>query len=129
MLSVTGTFAECVVLETLALSIFNHDTAIASAAARMVSAARERPLIEMGSRRTHEQAAVAAARAAYIAGFTATSNLEAQRRYGIPTEGHLRARVHHAAHQRRTARTSWPRSAPRWTRWAPAPRCWWTPTT
>lgn len=87
VLSVSGSFAECVVLETLALSIFNHDTAIASAAARMVSAAQDRPLIEMGSRRTHERAAVAAARAAYIAGFTATSNLEAERRYGIPTEG------------------------------------------
>ena len=96
VLSVTGSFAECVVLETLALSIFNHDTAIASAAARMVTAAEERPLIEMGSRRTHERAAVAAARAAHIAGFTATSNLEAQRRYGIPTEG-TAARVHHAA--------------------------------
>jgi nicotinate phosphoribosyltransferase len=87
VLSVHGSFAECIVLETLALSIFNHDSAIASAAARMVSAARERPLIEMGSRRTHEQAAVAAARAAYIAGFAATSNLEAQRRYGVPAEG------------------------------------------
>ncbi len=87
VLSVHGTFGECVVLETLALSIFNHDTAIASAAARMVSAAEERPLIEMGSRRTHEQAAVAAARAAYIAGFTASSNLEAQRRYGVPALG------------------------------------------
>jgi nicotinate phosphoribosyltransferase len=84
---VRGSFAECVVLETLALSIFNHDTAIASAAARMVSAAGDRPLIEMGSRRTHERAAVAAARAAYVAGFAATSNLEAQRQYGIPTEG------------------------------------------
>ena len=87
VLSVTGTFAECVVLETLALSIFNHDTAIASAAARMVSAAGERPLIEMGSRRTHEYAAVAAARAAYIAGFAGTSNLEAQRRYAVPALG------------------------------------------
>ncbi len=87
VLSVHGTFGECVVLETLALSIFNHDTAIASAAARMVSAARERPLIEMGARRTHEQAAVAAARAAYIAGFTASSSLEAQRRYGVPALG------------------------------------------
>ena len=87
VLSVVGSFAECVVLETLALSIFNHDTAIASAAARMVSAARKRPLIEMGSRRTHEHAAVAAARAAYIAGFAGSSNLEAQHRYGIPAEG------------------------------------------
>ena len=87
VLSVHGSFAECVVLETLALSILNHDTAIASAAARMVSAAAGRPLIEMGSRRTHEQAAVAAARAAYIAGFTGTSNLETQRRYGVPALG------------------------------------------
>jgi nicotinate phosphoribosyltransferase len=87
VLSVRGSFAECVVLETLALSIFNHDTAVASAAARMVSAAAGRPLIEMGSRRTHEQAAVAAARAAYLAGFSASSNLEAHRRYGVPTEG------------------------------------------
>jgi nicotinate phosphoribosyltransferase len=87
ILSVTGSFAECVVLETLALSIFNHDTAVASAAARMVSAAQGRPIMDMGSRRTHERAAVAAARAAYLAGFAATSNLEAHRRYGVPTEG------------------------------------------
>ena len=87
VLSVHGSFAECVVLETLALSIFNHDTAVASAAARMVSAAEGRPLMDMGSRRTHERAAVAAARAAYIAGFAASSNLEARRRYGVPTEG------------------------------------------
>jgi nicotinate phosphoribosyltransferase len=87
VLTVRGTFAECVVLETLALSILNHDTAIASAAARMVSAAEGRPIIEMGSRRTHEQAAVAAARAAYIAGFAGTSNLAAQHRYGIPALG------------------------------------------
>jgi nicotinate phosphoribosyltransferase len=87
ILSVHGSFAECVVLETLALSIFNHDTAVASAAARMVSAAQGRPLMEMGSRRTHEQAAVAAARAAYLAGFAASSNLEAHRRYRVPAEG------------------------------------------
>jgi nicotinate phosphoribosyltransferase len=87
VLSVHGSFAECVLLETLALSIFNHDTAVASAAARMVSAADGRPLMDMGSRRTHEHAAVAAARAAYIAGFAASSNLEAHRRYGVPTEG------------------------------------------
>src|SRR4029078_4197837 len=87
VLSVHGTFGEWVVLETLELSIVNHDTAIASAAARMVSAAQDRPLIEMGSRRTHEQAAVAAARAPHIAGFTGSSNLEAQRRYAVPALG------------------------------------------
>lgn len=87
LLTVRAGFAEGVLLETLALSVLNHDSAIASAAARMVSAARGRPIIEMGSRRTHEQAAVAAARAAYLAGFSATSNLEAGRTYGIPTTG------------------------------------------
>lgn len=87
ILTVSGTFAECVLLETLVLSLLNHDSAVASAAARMVTAARGRTLVEMGSRRTHEEAAVTAARAAYLAGFTSTSNLEAGRRYGIPTAG------------------------------------------
>ncbi|WP_051712497.1 nicotinate phosphoribosyltransferase [Spirillospora albida] len=87
VLTVEGTFAEAVLLETLVLSVLNHDCAIASAASRMVRAAQDRPIIEMGSRRTHEEAAVAAARAAYIAGFTTTSNLQAGRRYGVPTAG------------------------------------------
>ncbi len=87
ILTVSGTFAECVVLETLILSVLNHDSAIASAAARMVTAARGRPIIEMGSRRTHEDSAIAAARAAYLAGFASTSNLAAGGRYGIPTTG------------------------------------------
>jgi nicotinate phosphoribosyltransferase len=84
---VESTFGEAVVLETLLLSIYNHDSAIASAASRMTAMAGNRPCIEMGSRRTHELAAVAAARAAYIAGFDSTSNLEAGRRYGVPTRG------------------------------------------
>lgn len=86
ILTVRSTFAHACIIETLLLSIFNHDCAIASAAARMSTSARKRILIEMGSRRTHEQAAVAAARAAYIAGFSATSNLAAAD-YGIPTAG------------------------------------------
>lgn len=87
ILTVSGTFAECVILETLALSVLNHDCAIAAAAARMVTAARGRTVIEMGARRTHEEAAVAAARSAYLAGFGFTSNLAAGQRYGIPTAG------------------------------------------
>ncbi|WP_304453728.1 nicotinate phosphoribosyltransferase [Nocardiopsis sp. YSL2] len=87
ILVVEGSFAEAVILETLALSVYNHDSAIASAASRMVVAAGDRPLIEMGSRRTHEQAAVASARAAYIAGFATSSNLAAGRAYGVPTGG------------------------------------------
>jgi nicotinate phosphoribosyltransferase len=87
LLIVEGTFAEAVLLETLLLSIYNHDSAIASAASRMTQAAAGRPCIEMGSRRTHEQAAVAAARAAYIAGFATSSNLAARQRYAVPTAG------------------------------------------
>ncbi|SCE63836.1 nicotinate phosphoribosyltransferase [Micromonospora haikouensis] len=87
ILTVSGGFAECVVLETLVLSVLNYDCAVAAAAARMVTAARGRALIEMGSRRAHEEAAVAAARAAYLAGFRFTSNLAAGQRYGIPTAG------------------------------------------
>ena len=102
ILVVEGTFAEAVILETVALSIFNHDCAIASAASRMVTAAHGRPLVEMGSRRTHERAAVASARAAYIAGFTTTSNLRAGYRVRHPDQRHQRARLHAAA-RRRTA--------------------------
>lgn len=87
LLVVEGGFAEAVMLETLLLSVLNHDAAIAAAASRMTAVAGDRPCIEMGSRRTHEQAAVAAARAAYVAGFAATSNLQAGRTYGVPTTG------------------------------------------
>ena len=84
---VEASFAEAVLLETLLLSVYNHDCAIASAASRMTWAAGDRPCIEMGSRRTHEEAAIASARAAYVAGFASTSNLEARRRYGVPSAG------------------------------------------
>ncbi|HEX8780507.1 MAG TPA: nicotinate phosphoribosyltransferase [Nocardioides sp.] len=87
LLVVEGTFAEAVLLETVLLSIYNHDSAIASAASRMTFAAGDRPCIEMGSRRTHEEAAVASARAAYVAGFAASSNLAARLRHGVPTTG------------------------------------------
>lgn len=87
ILTVEGSFADAVILETIALSVMNHDSAIATAAARMSIAAGDRPLAEMGSRRAAEMSAVAAARAAHIAGFGATSNLEAGRRWDIPTMG------------------------------------------
>lgn len=87
ILTVEGSFAEAVILETVILSILNYDSAVASAAARMKSVAAGRRLIEMGSRRAHEAAAVAAARAAYVAGFDATSNLAAGAEYGIETAG------------------------------------------
>ncbi|MCC3653676.1 nicotinate phosphoribosyltransferase [Streptomyces sp. S07_1.15] len=87
VLRVEGSFAEAVLLETVILSILNHDSAVAAAASRMSVAAGSRPLLEMGARRTHELAAVAASRAAYAGGFSATSELAAGFRYGIPTVG------------------------------------------
>ncbi|WP_431044182.1 nicotinate phosphoribosyltransferase [Streptomyces sp. P1-3] len=87
VMRVEGTFAEAVLLETVILSILNHDSAVAAAASRMSVAAGDRPLIEMGARRTHELSAVAAARAAYVGGFTTTSDLAAGFRYNIPTVG------------------------------------------
>ncbi len=87
VMTVRGSFAEAVLLETVILSILNYDSAVAAAASRMHTAAGGRSLAEMGARRAHESAAVAAARAAFIAGFDATSNLEAGRSWGIPTMG------------------------------------------
>ena len=60
ILIVESTFAEACILETYILSVLNHDSAIASAASRMITAAGDRPCIEMGSRRTHEESATAA---------------------------------------------------------------------
>ncbi|ALE06540.1 nicotinate phosphoribosyltransferase [Arthrobacter sp. ERGS1:01] len=87
ILTIESTFAEACILETYVLSVLNHDSAIASAASRMITAAGSRPCIEMGSRRTQEESAVAASRAAVIAGFHSTSNLECGLRYGVLTQG------------------------------------------
>ncbi|MFC7456438.1 nicotinate phosphoribosyltransferase [Brachybacterium sp. GCM10030267] len=87
VLRVEGTFEDAVILETVVLSILNHDSGIASAGSRMITAARGRPCIEMGGRRVHEDAAIAAARAAYVVGFASTSNLAAGAHYRIPVAG------------------------------------------
>jgi nicotinate phosphoribosyltransferase len=87
VIRVEGSYAECVLLETVILSILNHDSAVAAAASRMAFAAGNRPLVEMGARRTHELSAVAASRAAYLGGFASTSDLAAGFRYDIPTVG------------------------------------------
>jgi len=87
VVQVEATFAEACVLETYLLSILNYDSAVASAASRMTAAAGHRPWCGGGPRGARERPAVRAARAAAIAGFTATSNLEAGRRYGLHTLG------------------------------------------
>lgn len=87
VLTVIAEFGQAILRETLVLSALNYDSAVAAAAARIRLAAGDRTLLEFGSRRTHEQAALAAARASWIAGFDATSNLAAGHQYGIPTAG------------------------------------------
>ena len=125
---VESSFAEAVLLETLLLSIYNHDSAVASAASRMTLAARDRPCVEMGSRRTHEMAAIASARAAYIAGFRATSNLAARQLYGVPTMGtsaHSFTLLHDSEEGAFRAQVSrWERAPPSWsTRTTSRRRC------
>lgn len=87
IMTVRSTFAEACLLETYLLSVLNYDCAIASAASRMTIAAHGRPCLDMGARRTHERAAVSAARAAQIGGFVGTSDLEAGLRYGVKAIG------------------------------------------
>lgn len=101
ILQVEGTFGECTLLETLLLSILNYDCAVASAASRMVTAAKDRPCMDMGGRRTNEWSAVAAARAAVVGGFQGTANLLAAQLYGlkaIGTAAHCFTLVHDSEH-------------------------------
>ena len=106
LLQVESTFAEACILETYLLSIYNYDSAVASAASRMTAVADGRPCAEMGSRRTHEESAVAAARAAAIAGFTATSNLEAGPQDGPPAAASTLPPRPRARRRRPSPRTS-----------------------
>ncbi|MFP5218989.1 MAG: nicotinate phosphoribosyltransferase [Actinomycetes bacterium] len=87
LVQVRASFGDGVLLETLLLSCLNGDSAVAAAASRLRTAAGDARLIEMGSRRAHEQAAVANAVTAWVCGFDSTSNLAAGRRYGVPTSG------------------------------------------
>ena len=88
ILRVTAPLAEAQLLETALLAILNFETTIASKAYRIVQAAAGHPVMEFGARRAHGvDAALYAARAAYIAGCTGTSFVEAGRRFGIPVSG------------------------------------------
>jgi nicotinate phosphoribosyltransferase len=88
LLRVTAPIIEAQIVETALLSIINHQTMIATKAARVVAAARGRPVIEFGARRAHGiEAGILGARAAYIGGCAGTSNVEAGKRFGIPIFG------------------------------------------
>ena len=88
ILRITAPILEAQLIESRILNIVHFQTLIASKAARCVLAARGRQLVDFGMRRAHEgDAALYAARAAYLAGFHATATVEAGRRFGIPLSG------------------------------------------
>ena len=88
LLRVTAPIAEAQLVETSLLSILHFQTLIASKAARVITAASGRPVVEFGSRRAHGvEAGVLAARAAFVGGCQGTSNTYAGRRFGIPVYG------------------------------------------
>jgi nicotinate phosphoribosyltransferase len=90
LLRVSGPVIEAQIVETFLLATLNFQTMIASKAARIVTAAQGRSVIEFGTRRAHgSEAGLFAARAAYIAGAIGTSNTEAGHLFGIPTFGTL----------------------------------------
>ena len=87
VLEVTAPVLQAQFVEAALLNIITSATIFATKASRIVHAARGRPVIDMGARRTHgADAAVAAARAACIAGFQASSLLEAST-IGVPVAG------------------------------------------
>ncbi|MDD1686646.1 nicotinate phosphoribosyltransferase [Methanoregula sp.] len=88
LVQIEGPLPEVQVLETLALNCIHFETLVASKAARIMGVSRGRSIVDFGFRRSHTtDAGIAAARAAWIAGFSGTSNLEAGKRYDIPVVG------------------------------------------
>lgn len=87
MLRVEASLAQAQLVETFLLSALNHETTIATKAARIAHVAAPASVVEFGARRAHPEAAVDVARAAYVGGIAGTSNLEAGRRFGIPVFG------------------------------------------
>ncbi|MBK9263507.1 MAG: nicotinate phosphoribosyltransferase [Polyangiaceae bacterium] len=84
---ISAPIVEAQLVETFLLSAINHATMIASKAARVVHAAGDAGVMEFGTRRTHPDAAVTAARCAYATGFVGTSNVHAGKLFGIPVMG------------------------------------------
>ena len=88
LLEVTAPIAEAQLAETVLLNHVTFQTAVAARAARCVLAAGGAQLAGFSFSRTQGiDASMAAARAAAIAGFTATSNVAAARRYGLAAAG------------------------------------------
>ncbi len=88
LLTVEAPMPEAQVVETAVLNLLHYPTLVASKGQRVVQAAQGRNVVDFGARRSHGvDAAIACARALYLAGYAGTSNVEAGRRYGIPVAG------------------------------------------
>jgi len=88
LITVSAPIIQAQLLETYLLQVVNHQSLIATKAARIKQAAKGRMILEMGARRAHgESSSITGARAAYIGGIDATSNVVADQLYGIPTQG------------------------------------------
>jgi len=88
LLQITAPLIQAQLVETYLLSMLNFSTMVATKASRVVSAAQEKSVLEFGTRRAHgPSAGLLAARAAYIGGCTATSNVQAGYTYDIPISG------------------------------------------
>jgi nicotinate phosphoribosyltransferase len=88
VLEVTAPLPQALLWETALINVVQQTTLIATKAARCVLAAQGRTVVDFGFRRAQGlETGIAAARAAYLGGIDATSNVEAARRYGIPASG------------------------------------------
>jgi nicotinate phosphoribosyltransferase len=88
MLRLTAPIIEGQIMETYLLATLSYQTMIASKAARVVTAAQGRQVVDFGARRAHgSQASLLAARAAAIGGCVGTSNVLAGREFGMNTYG------------------------------------------
>jgi nicotinate phosphoribosyltransferase len=88
ILRMEATLIEAQLIETALLNIVNYQTLIATKASRIKQAAGDQPVLEFGTRRAHEfDAALWGTRAAYIGGFSGTSNVRAGKRFGLPVSG------------------------------------------
>ena len=88
MLRVTAPLAQAQLVETALLNQICYSSLVASNASQLAAAARGKAILEFGARRAHgPNGALTGARAAMIGGCTATSNVEAGRRFGVPVSG------------------------------------------
>ncbi|SUO94130.1 nicotinate phosphoribosyltransferase [Suttonella ornithocola] len=88
VVTVHAPLIDCHLIETILLLTLNHQSLIATKAARICSQAQGRTVLEFGSRRAHgSDAALYGARAAFIGGVEASANTLAEAAFGVPARG------------------------------------------